>query len=292
MTPTGSESADEGLVQRVEALLGSLTSVVSARVILDQEKGAHVHIIATSELSVAEVSRTVMSVLTWGFEVDMPADQITVVQSSLSSEELQALLGTTTTDPPPTPVVPENPPTDPPDPRASNEESPALAGLETHPPLASFTAESPPPGLPDPSQSVPDTGLLEFGLDGMQREIMVASELDLPRLELQSLELNRNPQGGFDISLRLGDDAHSIGAERKGAGTEDDLLEVPASAALGVIEEFLRARIENELDLALRFLAAHRVLHLHHDVVVVLLEAVVRGRRIPLTGAASARVEI
>ncbi len=195
----------------------------------------------------------------------------------------------TTTDPPPTPVVPENPPTDPPDPRASNEESPALPGLETHPPLASFTAESPPPGLPDPSQSVPDTGLLEFGLDGMKRQIMVASELDLPRLELQSLELNRNPQGGFDISLRLGDDAHSIGAERKGAGTEDDLLEVPASAALGVIEEFLRARIENELDLALRFLAAHRVLHLHHDVVVVLLEAVVRGRRIPLTGAASAR---
>ena len=86
MTPTGSESADEGLVQRVEALLGSLTSVVSARVILDQEKGAHVHIIATSELSVAEVSRAVMSVLTWGFEVDMPADQITVVQSRLQSQ--------------------------------------------------------------------------------------------------------------------------------------------------------------------------------------------------------------
>ena len=38
----------------------------------------------------------------------------------------------------------------------------------------------------------------------------------------------------------------------------------------------------------LRFLAARRLRHPKHDTVVVLVEAVVRGRRIPLTGAASA----
>jgi len=38
----------------------------------------------------------------------------------------------------------------------------------------------------------------------------------------------------------------------------------------------------------LRFIAARRLRHPQHDVVVVLVEAVVRGRRIPLTGAASA----
>jgi hypothetical protein len=37
----------------------------------------------------------------------------------------------------------------------------------------------------------------------------------------------------------------------------------------------------------LRFLAARRLRHPQHDTVVVLVEAVVRGRQIPLTGAAT-----
>jgi hypothetical protein len=64
MTPTDNQSDVGGLVQRVEVLLSSLTAVVSARVILDQEKGTHVHIIATAELPVSEVSRAVLSALT------------------------------------------------------------------------------------------------------------------------------------------------------------------------------------------------------------------------------------
>jgi len=61
-----------------------------------------------------------------------------------------------------------------------------------------------------------------------------------------------------------------------------------ASAALGVIQEFLRAGRKDALNVVLRFLAARRLRHPQHDVVVVVVEAVVRGRRIPMTGASSA----
>ena len=55
-------------------LLSSLTAVVSARVILDEEKGAQVHIIATSEMPVSEVSQAVMSALTWGLVFEVPSN--------------------------------------------------------------------------------------------------------------------------------------------------------------------------------------------------------------------------
>ena len=254
MTPTGDQSEDGGLVERVEVLLGSLTAVVSARVILDQAKGTHVHIIATSEVPVSEVSRSVMSALNWGLGFELPPDHITVVQSRLSREGLQALTGPETSDPPPAPVAPESPPT----------------------------------GSTDPKPSVPNTGLLEFSLGGAHGETTSGSELDLRRLELQDLQLNKNPQGGFGISVRLTYNDRSIGAQREAAGTEEDLLEVPASTTLGVIQEFLRAGREDGPSVVLRFLAARRLRHPQHDTVVVLVEAVVRGRRIPLTGAASA----
>ena len=266
MTPNGDQTADGGLTQRVEVLLASLTAVVSARVILDEEKGAQVHIIATSELPVSEVSRAVMSALTWGLGFDVPSNQITVVQSRLSREELHALLTSETADPRPAPVEPEmaDPPPAPPEP------------------------ESPPPRRPDPKPSVPDTGLVEFSLGGAHGETTSRSDLDLRRLELQDLQLDKNPQGGFAISVRLADNDRSLDAQRDAAGTEEDLLEVPASAALDVIQEFLRAGRTDGLSVVLRFLAARRLRHPQHDVVVVLVEAVVRGRRIPLTGAASA----
>ncbi len=312
MTPTGDQIAEGGLVQRVEVLLASLTAVVSARVVLDEEKGPQVHIIATSELPVSEVHRAVMSALTWGLGFDVPSNQITVVQSRLSREELHALLTSEMADPPPLPVEPET--ADPPP--ASVE--PETAGLPPVPveletdnpppsPVESETAdpppedwmiedqhpppvepESPPPRRPDVQRSVPDTGLLEFSLGGAHGETTSRSELDLRRLELQDLQMDENPQGGFAISVRLADNDRSIGAQRDAAGTEEDLLEVPASAALAVIQEFLRAGRTDGLSVVLRFLAARRLRHPQHDVVVVLVEAVVRGRRIPLTGAASA----
>ena len=254
MTAIDDHSEDGGLVERVEALLSSLTAVVSARVILDQAKGTHVHIIATSEVPVSEVSRSVMSALNWGLGFELPADHITVVQSRLSREELQALLGSEQADP---------------------SSIPAPAG-------------GPPTGSTDPETEVPSTGLLEFSLGGAHGETTTGSELDLHRLKLQDLQLDKNPLGGFSISVRLVYNHRSIGAQREAAGTEQDLLVVPASTTLGVIQEFLRAGREDGPSVLLRFLAARRLRHPRHDTVVVLVEAVVRGRRIPLTGAASA----
>ncbi len=271
MTTTGDQGADGGLAGRVETLLSSLTAVVSARVVLDETAGAHVHIIATAEVPVAEVSRAVISALTWGLGLDVPSDNVTVVQSSLSRDELRALLlGSEMDDPPPVPVVQETPPT----------ASPPTAS----PPIASPPSDSPPPNSPD--RSVPDTGLLEFSLGGAQGEAIGQPE-DLRRLELEDLQLVKNPQGGFSISVRLADDGRSMGVQLEAAGTEEDLLEVPANAALDVIQQFLRAGREDGPSVVLRFLAARRLRHPQHDTVVVLVEAVVRGRQIPLTGAAT-----
>ena len=87
--------------------------------------------------------------------------------------------------------------------------------------------------------------------------------------------------------MRLANEDRSIGAEREAAGTGEDSLEVPANTALGVIQQFLRAGREDGPSGVLRFLSARRLRHPQHDTVVVLVEAVVRGRQLPLTGAAS-----
>ncbi len=338
MTPTDDQDAAGGLVQRVEVLLSSLTAVVSARVIIDEEKGPQVHIIATDELPVSDVSHAVISALTWGLGFDVPSSQITVVQSTLSRDELKALLASQAADPPPAAVEPEmgDPPPTPVKPTAADAPpepvqpetadpphtpvEPTAAGAPPEPvqpemadppptPVEPTAAEAPPepvqsekadrppepvapesPSLrrPDATRLVPDTGLVEFSIGGEHGDMTSRSELDLRRLQLEDLQLDKNAQGGFAISVRLADSDRSIAAQRDAGGTEQDLLEVPASAALDVIQEFLRAGRNDGLSVVLRFLSARRLRHPQHDVVVVLVEAVVRGRRIPLTGAASA----
>jgi|GEM_PF-2268621 len=278
MTPTDDRAPEGGLVQRVEVLLSSLTAVVSARVVLDEEKGAQVHIIATSEMPVSEVSRAVMSALTWGLGFEVPPNQITVVQSRLSREELKALLGSEKADLDPSLTAPED---SPPEVSAPEDSAPEES------PSVKSAPEKAAPDPPEPKPAVPDTGLLEFSLGGTSGEPKGGSEVEFRRLELQDLQLEKRPQGGFGISVRLADNDRSIGAQREAAGTEEDCLEVPADAALGVIQEFLRAGREDGLSVVLRFMAARRLRSPQHDVVVVLVEAIVRGRRIPLTGAAS-----
>jgi hypothetical protein len=88
----------------------------------------------------------------------------------------------------------------------------------------------------DPHPSVPDTGLVEFSLGGSGDEPLDGPGFEFRRLELQDLQMMKNPQGGFGISVHWADQNRSIGAQREAAGTEEDLLEVPASATLGVIQ--------------------------------------------------------
>ena len=323
MTPTDERSPDRELVQRVEILLSSLSAVVSARVVIDEEEGVQIHIVATSELPVSEVSEAVTSALTWGLGFDVPSNQITVVQSRLSREELQALSGLRTvdsaptsvdpetTDPPPTSVEPEtadpppapvepetaDPPPAPVEPEAADPPPAPVEPRSANPPpedgmiagrnLQRIEPESPQPRRSTPKPLAPATGLLEFSLGEPQTESNGVPSHAFGRLALRDLQLEENPKGGFAISMSLAYNDRSIGAQREVAGTEEDLLGVPASTALGVIQEFLRAGRGDGPRVVLRFLAARRLSHPQHDTVVVLAEAVVRGRKIPLTGAAS-----
>ena len=303
MKPTGDRLPDDGLIARGEALLASLTAVVSARLVLDPKKGPHVHVLTTAETPVSEVSRTVMSALVLGMGFEVRADQITVVHSRLSRRELQGLLGLEAADPEPAPVLPEEPATGPPHANADSEGSESSLGgsaavaervpetkrwPETN--RSSETKRSPEtkPSPEKPSPEVkrsPETA----GVPESQRlPEKRSAEPDLQRLALRDLQLKKSPDGGFDILVRLTSSDRSIGAQRDADGTEEDSLEVPASAALGVIQEFLRSGRGDGLPVMLRFLAAQHVRSSAHDVVVVLVEAEVGDRRIPLTGAASA----
>ena len=140
----------------------------------------------------------------------------------------------------------------------------------------------------NPKSSVHDAGPLESGPQGTSAEKDNGPEPHVHRLELQDLQINKKPRGGFGVLVRLTGNDRSIGAQRDAAGTEADSLEVPARAVLDIIQEFLRFADDDGRPVVIRFLAARRLLSPEHDVVVVLVEADVGGRRIPLTGAASA----
>jgi len=291
MTTPGTETNDAGLVQRLELLLSSLTAVVSARVILDPETGPQVHILATAEIPVLEVSRAVTSALTWGLGFEVPPEQITVAQSRLSREELNTLLGSQHVEVATKQVETVTPPVGavsvPVAPREAKARLPDLEASSREAGLPDFEAPIRDSGSPDSKAPARDTGLLEFGLQGTPAAKAGGPEPHVHRLELQDLQVNRKPQGGFGILVRLTGNDRSIGAQRDAAGTEEDSLEVPASAALGVIQEFLRSADDDGIGVVLRFLAARRLRSSEQDV-VVLVEADVGGRRIPLTGAASA----
>ena len=172
--------------------------------------------------------------------------------------------------------------------RPTDDQSAESGREATDGPPAPVVPPIPPTGPPDPTPSVPAPEILEFGLRGADDGTMGSSEIGHRRLELQDIQLHRNPQGAFDLFVRLADGARSLGAHREADGTERDSMEVPASAALGVIQELLRARRNDGLRVTLRLLAARHLRQLDYDVVVVSVEAEDRGERIPLTGAAFA----
>ncbi len=254
MTWAADLRVDEELVQRVEAVLTSLNGVVSARIILDEEDGARVLIISTCEMPESEVSQAAVSALTWGFGLEVTSEQITVVQSRLSRDELSTLLGR------------------------------KKSGSRT----TGSISDGDPPAPSSVKPSVPDTGLLEFSIGGSDATPRFRSDLDLPRLKVQHLDVARKPEGGFNLGLRLGENGNAVDVHREGGESETDMLEMPACATLDAVQESLQKQRGGRLGFDLRFLGARRLRNPLHDVVVVLVEAVIDGRRIPLTGAAAA----
>ena len=80
------------LRQKAESLLESASPVASARIVLDDVRGFRIHVLATAEMPIREVSRTVTTLLEEGLGLTVRPDQITVAQSRLSKEELRSVL--------------------------------------------------------------------------------------------------------------------------------------------------------------------------------------------------------
>ena len=90
------------LRQRAESLLESARAIASARIVLDSFEGLRIHVLATSEVPRGEVSRMVKTLLEEGVGLRVRLDQITVAQSRLSGEELNRVLGRTSSSTSPT----------------------------------------------------------------------------------------------------------------------------------------------------------------------------------------------
>ena len=80
------------LRQQAESLLESAKTIASARIVLDDVQGFRIHILATAEMPSWGVSRMVMTLLDEGLGLRVRFDQIAVVQSRLSREELNSVL--------------------------------------------------------------------------------------------------------------------------------------------------------------------------------------------------------
>ncbi len=81
--------------EQAEALLESAGPIASAHIVLDDEEGFRIHVLATTEVSRSEVCGMVTTLLAEGLGLNVRSDQITVAQSRLSGAELDFLLGRT-----------------------------------------------------------------------------------------------------------------------------------------------------------------------------------------------------
>jgi hypothetical protein len=80
------------LRRQVESLLESSRAIASARIVLDDVQGFRIHVLATAEMPSWGVSRMVMSLLEEALGLTVRFEQVTVVQSRLSREELSSVL--------------------------------------------------------------------------------------------------------------------------------------------------------------------------------------------------------
>jgi hypothetical protein len=112
------------------------------------------------------------------------------------------------------------------------------------------------------------------------------------RLILADVVVDHGPSGQLDVGVRLKGFGESVDRRRSGSADEAGQLELGASATLDAVNEFLKSGNAGEDHAGgmggLRHTGACRFRTGEHDIVVVLAEASVEGRSVPLAGAASA----
>ena len=107
----GVAGSGTGFHQQAESLLESARAIASARVVPDSVDGLRIHVLATSEMSRGDVARMVKTLLEEGIGLDVSLDQITVAQSRLSEQDLNRVLGRTSSSA--SPASPSATPTSP-----------------------------------------------------------------------------------------------------------------------------------------------------------------------------------
>ena len=283
------------MVRRAEALLESLTVVVSARVVQYADRPAQVHVLSGSDVPVSKVVRTVSSALLTGLGLEVAASQISVAQSRLAADDLVRLLGRdvgqAAAQPASEPVAPPASPPAPPmrDPMPEPEAVAAPAKTPDHGPAngpacapdSLMSEPAPPPASETQGESRNDT----------QPTPPVRPPIDItsrPRFRLLDVDVVRDDAGGLAVGVRLRGNGRSVERQRAGADTEEAIRELPAAATLEAVQELMGAEGWGDgQQVTLKLLGARRLRTAQHDFVVVLVEARVNGQTFPLAGSAS-----
>ena len=108
-------------------------------------------------------------------------------------------------------------------------------------------------------------------------------------MTLVDFEVDNSQSGDLGVGVRLAGFGEAVDRRRNGGDNETAHLQLSASATLDAVQELLRIGGWNERrDGDLRHAGACRLRTGEHDIVVVLVEALKNGHRVPLAGATSA----
>ena len=287
------------MVRRAEALLESLTVVVSARVVQYADRPAQVHVLSGSDVPVSKVVRTVASALLTGLGLEVAASQISVAQSRLAADDLVRLLGRdvgqAAAQPASEPVAPPASPPAPPmrDPMPEPEAVAAPAQTPDHAPANApangpasapdslMSEPAPPPASETEGESRNDTQ----PTPPVRPPIDIASR---PRFRLLDVDVVRDDAGGLAVGVSLHGNGRSVERQCAGADTEEAIPELPAAATLEAVQELMGAEGWGDgQQVTFKLLGARRLRTAQHDFVVVLVEARANGQTLPLAGSAS-----
>jgi hypothetical protein len=109
------------------------------------------------------------------------------------------------------------------------------------------------------------------------------------RVALVDFEFDHGPSGELDVGVRLEGFGNAVGRRRNGSDNEAAHMQLGASATLDAVCELLRLGGWDERQRGdLGHARTYRLRTAEQDIVVVLAEAILDGRRVALAGATSA----